>query len=106
MPKQTRSGDISVTRVPYNAHETFAESEFNRYYIRGLSARAIAEGIEKVEVYRGKPVIKARPESQAKIRELISAETLLNDLRNSIGKDTALGIPSGPKSGLTVRLPK
>jgi hypothetical protein len=103
--RDLKSGEQSAARVPYNADETVAENEFNRYYIRGLCARAIDEGIDQVEVYRGKQVAHPHPESHTKIGQMISAQALLEDLRRSIGTDTALGIPSGPLSGLTVRLP-
>jgi hypothetical protein len=103
--RQLKSGEKSPARVPYVADEMLAENEFNRYYIRGLCARAINEGIDQVEVYRGKEVAQPHPQSQAKIGQLISAQDLLDDLRHTIGTDTKLGIPSGPMSGLTVRLP-
>jgi hypothetical protein len=103
--RQLKSGERSPARVPYIADEMLAENEFNRYYIRGLCARAINEGIKEVEVYRGKEAAQPHPQSQAKIGQRISAKALLDDLRQSIGTDTKLGIPSGPMSGLTVRLP-
>ena len=34
------------------ASERLATSEFNTWYVRGLSARLLAEGVETVEVYR------------------------------------------------------
>jgi len=46
-----------------------------------------------------------RPESQRMIGNTISAKALLDDLRAHIGVDTALGLPAGPNSGLSVRLP-
>ncbi len=52
-------------RVPTNAAQTFAESEFNRFYLRGLCLRATAEGLPYVEVYRAKAVEDPRPESVA-----------------------------------------
>jgi hypothetical protein len=96
----TKKGNKSV---PNNAYETLAEGEFNRYYIRGVCRRAIDEGIEEVEVYRGKLVEDPRPESQRKIGQRIKADILLEDLRESVGKSPTLGIPQ-PNSGLTVRL--
>jgi len=95
----------SKAKVPKNAHETLAEGEFNRYYIRGLCRRAIDEGISDVEVYRGKEVRNPRFESQKKIGERFNSKNLLEDLRESPGVEPALGIPPGPNSGLTVKLP-
>jgi hypothetical protein len=103
--RRLRSGKITVAKVPVSAPETLAEGEFNRFYARGLCARAIAEGISEVVVYRGKQVQQPRPESQAMIGRVIDPTTLLKDLRKSQGVEPALGIPPGPNSGLTVCLP-
>jgi hypothetical protein len=103
--RRSRSGQIITAKVPYNAAETLAEGEFNRYYVRGLCRRAIATGITRLQVYRAKHVAKPRPESEEKIGLLISPDATLIDLRNSIGFETALGIPPGPNSGITVRIP-
>ncbi len=103
--KRTRSGGTTIARVPVTAPDTLAEGEFNRFYARGLCARAIANGTTEVEVYRGKDVQQPRPESQLMIGRRINVNSLLNDLRNSQGVEPALGLPPGPNSGLTVRLP-
>lgn len=42
-------------KVPYNAHETLGEGEFNRFYMRGLSKKAIDENLE-LKIYRAKKV--------------------------------------------------
>lgn len=101
---KTPSGATRPRRVPVTAPDTLGEGEFNRYYIRGFCARVIKEGQDPVvEVYRGKDVLQPRPESEALLGKRLSAMSLLEDLRTSIGVDTALGVPSGPNSGLTVR---
>ncbi len=82
-----------------------AEGEFNRFYARGLCRRAIAEGIEALVVYRAKEVVNPRAESVALIGKSLPAKQLLEDLRAHIGTDTALGLPPGPNSGLSVKLP-
>ena len=83
-----------------------AESEFNRYYIRGLARRAIEDGVQELVVYRAKPVSNPRPESEARVETTISAQELLEDLRSHPGDERpTLGVPSGPNSGLSVRLP-
>jgi len=96
-------GGFGTAEVPFNAPETLAEGEFNRFYMRGLCARAVEEGVAEVEIYRGKPVSQPRPESQAVIGKRISAKALLGDLRCSQGVEPALGLPPGPNSGLTIR---
>ena len=103
--KRKRSGGATNARVPAIAAETLAEGEFNRFYIRGLCLRAIEEGIPELVIYRAKEVANPRPESQRMIGNTISAKALLDDLRAHIGVDTALGLPAGPNSGLSVRLP-
>ncbi|WP_394651822.1 hypothetical protein [uncultured Acinetobacter sp.] len=90
-------------KVPINAHETLAQGEFNRFYVRALCLKAIESG-KKLEVYRGKEVSQSRSDSQNKIGEFVEPEKLLSDLRTNVGVDTALGLPSGPNSGLTVKL--
>ncbi len=92
-------------RVPITAPDTLAEGEFNRFYVRGLCVRAAEDNIPEVEVYRGKEVNQPRPESEAMIGKAISAKRLLEDLRESQGVEPALGLPPGPNSGLTARLP-
>ncbi len=104
----TRSGVTRYRNVPYTAAETLAEGEFNRYYIRGVCLRAIAEGIPHVQVYRAKAVVNPRPESTAKIGQWMDPSTLLDDLRtnNSVESlNTVFGVPAGPNSGLSVHFP-
>lgn len=98
------NGGYTQAKVPIKAAETLAQGEFNRFYIRGLCLRGINNNISYVEVYRGKQVTNARSASMALIGQLLPVEKLLQDLRTSIGVDTALNLPPGPNSGLTVRL--
>jgi hypothetical protein len=100
------SGGYASVRVPVTAAATLAEGEFNRFYIRALCRRALEVGVAQVEVYRAKAVSQARPQSEALLGKPIDAAVLLDDLRRNIGVDTALGVPAGPGSGLSVRLRK
>jgi len=102
--RKPKSG-FTEAKVPVTAAETLAEGEFNRFYIRGLCVRAIASGITAVVIYRAKQVASPRPESIAKEGNSINAQVLLNDLRTNVGIDTALGLPPGPNSGLSAKLP-
>jgi hypothetical protein len=99
-----RKGVLRTKRVPYTAAETLAEGEFNRFYIRGVCARAIADSIDEVEVYRAKLVMHPRSESLARVGLRLAPTALLADLRVHTHVDTVLGVPAGPNSGLSVRL--
>lgn len=105
-PRQLKSGALSKPPIMRsNAHEMLAEGEFNRFYIRAICLRAIENGAPEVIVYRAKEVQSARPESTRKIGKGVPAEELLRDLRTNQGIDTALGLPPGPNSGLSLHLP-
>ena len=103
MPRISSSGRTTMARMPRGAHLTLAEGEFNRFYIRAVCRKAISEGRE-IEVYRAKQVENPRPESQALIGASLDPNELLDDLRKNVGVDTALGVPAGPNSGLSVRM--
>ncbi len=49
-------GGTAIVSVPVTASETLAEGEFNRFFIRGVCRRAIANNEEDVIVYRAKQV--------------------------------------------------
>lgn len=99
-----RKGRQYTKRVPVDAHYTLAEGEFNRFYIRAICLRTIEEKATEVVIYRAKAVAHPRPESGARTGALINASQLLADLRANVGIDTALAVPAGPNSGLSVRL--
>jgi hypothetical protein len=101
----SRRGMPFVKAVPHDAHVTLAEGEFHRFYLRGLSARAVEDGIEHLEIFRAKVVHVPRWESEARIGKRIAPSALLADLREHPGVDLALGVPNGPNSGLSARLP-
>jgi len=104
-PRKKPSGGYSEVKMPSNAAQTLAEGEFNRFYIRGICRVAIEANTNEVLVYRAKEVKQPRPGSEEMIGQSRDAEKLLEDLRSSIGVDTALGLPQGPNSGLSVHLP-
>ncbi|HLF75026.1 MAG TPA: hypothetical protein VI524_11805 [Anaerolineales bacterium] len=106
LPRRNPKGGYSISATPENAAQVLAESEFNRYYIRALARRAIEDGIQELVVYRAKPVANPRPESEAKVETTVPPEELLEDLRSHPGDEPpVLGVPAGPNSGLSVRLP-
>jgi hypothetical protein len=100
--RNTAKGITSV-KVPVTASQTFSEGEFNRFYIRGLCIRALEEG-STICVYRARHSKNPRTESEALIGQFFDPTQLLTDLRNNIGIDTALGLPAGPNSGLSIEL--
>ncbi|MFD2147925.1 hypothetical protein [Mucilaginibacter antarcticus] len=100
--RKTKSG-TTLAKVPDTASQTFAEGEFNRFYIRALAFRALEEG-KQLEVYRARASSNPRLESENLIGKHFNAEQLLTDLRENKGIDTAFGLPSGPNSGLSVKL--
>ncbi|MBI2655502.1 hypothetical protein HYX06_03705 [Candidatus Woesearchaeota archaeon] len=103
MPRRTPSGGTILAKVPIDAPETLAEGEFNRFYVRGVCKLAIQKN-KRVIAYRAKDVMQPRIESQAKIGQPFNPESLLEDLRKNVGVDTALGVPAGPNSGLSIKL--
>lgn len=104
----TRDGVTRTRRINQShAAQQLGEGEFNRYYIRGLCQRAEKEGKSELVIYRGKDVSTPRPESEAKIGTSVSTKTLLATLRRNdfVTIEDAIGVPGGPNSGLTCRLP-
>jgi hypothetical protein len=104
MESYTRNGKSFERKVPVNAIEMLAEGEFNRFYLRGLCRRAIANREGPLAIYRAKSVSQPRAESERKIGTTVEPEPLLRDLREHIGVDLALGVPPGPNSGLSAKL--
>lgn len=102
--KKKPKGGTTLASVPYTAAQTMGEGEFNRYYVRGLCRRAIANGISHLQVYRAKNVQVPRIESQAKLGTYVDPQIILTDLRTTQGVEPALGLPPGPNSGLTLRI--
>jgi len=102
--KRKPKGGYTTARVPHTAHETLAEGEFNRFYLRGLCRRLIAAGAGTIEVYRARASENPRPESEAMIGQRLDPPPLLADLRDNTFVDTALHLPPGPNSGLSGRI--
>lgn len=91
------------SKVPTNAHERFAQGEFNRFYIRSLCLQALSNPDKRLIVYRARESSFKRPESEAKIGKTVSAQEVLDDLRTSIGTGTFFGVPEA-NSGLSLEL--
>lgn len=98
------SGGYTMAKVPVTAHETLAEGEFNRFYIRGLCRYAIEGDVQEIVVYRAKERNNPRRESEDKIDARFDPMAVLNDLRENVGVETSTGFPA-PNTGLSARLP-
>lgn len=102
--KTTEPRQGKPVAVPVTAADTLSEGEFNRYYARGVCLHAISDGSNEVTVYRARASGAPRASSDAKIGHKYNPKELLEDLRTHPGVDTALGLPNGPNSGLSVKL--
>lgn len=89
-------------RLPRDAPEVLAETEFNRLYARALCLRQLEEGGDLVEVYRGKSVRQPDLESEQMTGTRRSADTFLSALRESQSVEAALGLDH-EGSGLSIR---
>ena len=58
---QKPSSGYSIKHVPNNAAETFAEGQFNRFYILGLCKLAKSKSVPELIVYRAKETKNPRP---------------------------------------------
>jgi hypothetical protein len=103
--RRTPGHGYATVSVPHNAAQIIAEDEFNRYYIRALALRAIETGVHELVVFRAKPVEQPREQSEALLETTLNPNDVLNDLRSHPGETPSLGVPAGPGSGLSVRLP-
>jgi len=102
--RRTPTGGTTTAKLPSYAPRVLAEGDFNRYYMRGVCARAVAEGRGVVEVYRARISAEPRPESQELVGQRMDAATLLQALRTPYA-DSDDEPPLGkPNSGLSVRL--
>lgn len=102
--RNTKKGPIQVD-VPVTAHETIAESNFSRFYIRALCRRALELGQDHIVGYRAKPVMEAREGSEEKIGRHFGATEVLEDVRATMATAPRLGMPPGPNSGILAHLP-
>ena len=99
-PHDLRQGKPIAMRR--DAHQMLAESEFNRFFMRGICLKAIQLGAPAVLGYRAKVSQTPRAESQAIIGKKFEPNELLERLRSAIGADTPFGYPGSANSGLSV----
>lgn len=89
--------------MPRNAHEIFADGEFNVFYMRGLCRCLLAEGMDQVEIYRARAALNPRVGQPINPGDVLSCQDVLDDLRARVDGAGKLGIPRGPVSGISLR---
>lgn len=95
---------VGIRRMPASAARTFAEGQFNAFYMRGVCHRAIQAG-QRVEVYRAKEVLVPRPTSTYQVGQQLDPQQVLRLLRHSPnGQHRGPAVPAGFNSGLSLRL--
>jgi len=100
---QKRLGGYTIKHVSHNRAETFAEGQFNRFYMLGLCKWAKDEGVPSLEVYRAKERSSPRAESEA----LIGTKIAIEDVEAQL-QDTQASFKSElvqPNSGISLKLP-
>ena len=102
--RQTPSGATTTAKLPSYAPRVLAEGDFNRYYMRGVCARAVTEGRGVVEVYRARVSTEPRPESRELEGQRLDAAALLDELRTKHADSSEEPTLGRPNSGLSVRL--
>lgn len=102
--RRTRTGGHTMAKIPEMATRMLVEGDFNRYYMRGVCLRAIAEGRQVVEVYRARLSLEARPESAELEGQRLPASEVLSWLRGQPSSEAAVARLGRPNSGLSIRL--
>lgn len=88
--RKNKDGSTTNALVPTTAHETLAEGEFNRFFVRGLCLYALDNSIPHLVIYRARHSANPRAESEALLDTHVNPAELLNDLRTAMGVDTSL----------------
>ncbi|MGE5404097.1 MAG: hypothetical protein ACM3PP_04075 [Candidatus Saccharibacteria bacterium] len=102
-PRSTKTGGITKSRMPDNAHEILAEREYNRYYARAVCRRADAISVF-VEVYKARELEGLPPEVNAMVGKQLDPTHLLESLRRNKAFEPSIGLPSALFSGLSIRM--
>ena len=102
--RPTPAGGVVTLRVPLTAADSLASGEFNRFYARGLCARALDGNMTQVEVYRAKAVPQLLPQAEQLIGRRVPAASLLRGLRAWRVAGQTLTLPFDPASGMSIRL--
>jgi hypothetical protein len=101
--RRTRTGGQTTAKLPSMAARMLAEGDFNLYYMRGVSRRAMEEGREVVEIYRARLSVEPRASSAVMEGQRVPAREVLEQLRAK-STEPIHALLGQPNSGLSVRL--
>lgn len=106
-PRRTKTGTTKVRTNPTADSKMLALTEFNTWYVRGLSRRLMEEGVEVCEVYRADPALVPRCECTAWKDRVFSVRDVYDGHRtryHGAGSDrSAFSVPSGPNCHHSIR---
>ena len=105
---EVRLSGLMLDNAPDDARQLLAESEFNRFYCRAICRLSLDGMLGFVRIYHAKamdPEHPARGEISDRINRLCDAQRVLSALRAAPDVDSALGLPAGGRSGLSVSIP-
>lgn len=95
-----RNGERKERKINYEqASEQLAFSEFNTWYVRGLTKKLIDEGIKKCQIYRLKQPKWEPAECSIHEGQIVDVEIIYNGHRSKywpIKNDSAFSIPAQP----------
>ena len=103
-----RNGVTRFRRLNYSyAAKTFAVTEFNTWYVRGLCRRLLDDGVDICQVYRAESAQLPRPECHAHNGRRYSVQNIYDGHRAHYwpepGDNTILSIPVGPLCHHSIR---
>ncbi len=98
----TPSGGYTIKHIPHTAAQTFADGQFNRFYILGFCLYAKNKGISALEAYRAKESSSHRTESDSIIGDKIPLEDIESQLLETRSSFSSKLVK--PNSGISVKL--
>lgn len=98
----TKDGRELVKAVPHTAVETYANGEFNVFYMRGLCAYLLSKRQEKAQVYRARAVNEPRSRVEHNEGDIVNCVAILEELRDRDAYRTKSNL-GAPNSGLSLK---
>ena len=99
---RTPSGNYTIRHVPHTASETFADGQFNRFYILGLCLFCKDKGKDKLTIYRAKESQSHREKSDSLIGQSLSVHEIESQLLERKASFSSSLLQ--PNSGLSVKI--